>query len=143
MNEAEKTAFRRFYALRWWERDGGFAGDVSREDIQVRQKKWGKGFWWSACLHVQHGAARVAGPKQPSDFFTLPPALALCPHANNKPLRLQTQKIRDKYNPSGADLREYKRAKAEGKLAEYWASRQGVLAELTGSSEPPAVPAAQ
>jgi len=35
MNEAEKTAFRRYYALRWWERDGGFAGDVTAEEIQV------------------------------------------------------------------------------------------------------------
>ncbi len=35
MNEAEKTAFRRFYALRYWERDGGFAGDVTADDIQV------------------------------------------------------------------------------------------------------------
>jgi hypothetical protein len=36
MNEAEKTAFRRYYALRWWERDGGFAGDVNAAEIQVR-----------------------------------------------------------------------------------------------------------
>lgn len=35
MNEAEKTAFRRYYALRWWERDGGFEGDVTAEEIQV------------------------------------------------------------------------------------------------------------
>jgi hypothetical protein len=35
MNEAEKTAFRRYYALRWWERDGGFAGDVNAAEIQV------------------------------------------------------------------------------------------------------------
>jgi hypothetical protein len=40
MNEGEKTAFRRFYALRWWERDGGFEGDVTAAEIQV-----------SACLH--------------------------------------------------------------------------------------------
>lgn len=37
MNEAEKVAMRRFYALRWWERDNGFAGDVTPEEIQV----WG------------------------------------------------------------------------------------------------------
>ena len=35
MNDAEKVAFRRFYALRYWERDGGFAGDVTAADIQV------------------------------------------------------------------------------------------------------------
>jgi hypothetical protein len=37
MNEAEKTAFRRFYALQWWERDGGFEGDVTAAEIQVRR----------------------------------------------------------------------------------------------------------
>lgn len=40
MNEAEKTAFRRYYALRWWERDGGFAGDVTAEEIQKIRDKY-------------------------------------------------------------------------------------------------------
>jgi hypothetical protein len=54
---------------------------------------------------------------------------------------LWSQKIKDKYNPAAADLRAYKRAKAEGKLDEYWASRGDVLRDLTGSAEPPVVAA--
>lgn len=54
---------------------------------------------------------------------------------------LCVQKIRDKYNPAAVDLREYQKAKAEGKLDEYWASKGDLLKELTGSSAPPVVAA--
>jgi hypothetical protein len=47
------------------------------------------------------------------------------------------QKIRDKYAPAAADLRAYKKAKAEGRLEQYWAERGETLRQLTGSAEPP------
>lgn len=53
------------------------------------------------------------------------------------PPNSKKQKIRDKYEPGAADLRAYKKAKAEGKLQEYWAERGETLRQLTGSAEPP------
>ena len=76
MTTEEKGILRRYYALRWWERDGGFAGDVDPAEVQA---------------------------------------------------------IHDKYDPGAVDLREYERAKAAGKLDEYWEKRADVLQRLTGS----------
>ena len=39
-------------------------------------------------------------------------------------------------------MREFKKAQAEGKLEQYWASRGDLLKRMTGSSEPPVVAAA-
>eukprot|EP00878_Enallax_costatus_P001889 GHUV01002048.1.p1 GENE.GHUV01002048.1~~GHUV01002048.1.p1 ORF type:complete len:362 (+),score=135.85 GHUV01002048.1:212-1297(+) len=36
----EKQALKRYYALRWWERDGGFAGDVTPAEIQKIKDKY-------------------------------------------------------------------------------------------------------
>eukprot|EP00879_Flechtneria_rotunda_P002480 GHRR01002678.1.p1 GENE.GHRR01002678.1~~GHRR01002678.1.p1 ORF type:complete len:353 (+),score=142.73 GHRR01002678.1:191-1249(+) len=80
MTEPEKQTLKRYYALRWWERDGGFAGDVTPAEVQA---------------------------------------------------------IKDKYNPNDADLRAYYAAKAQGRLAEYWAARTDKLKQLTGDSTPP------
>lgn len=80
---------------------------------------------------------------QNTHWFTTHPAPAgACPPCCTVPyLPLaptpQKQKIRDKYEPGAADLRAYKRAKAEGRLAEYWAERGETLRQLTGSAEPP------
>jgi hypothetical protein len=43
MNEAEKTALRRYHALRWWERDGGFKGDVTAPEVQAIMDKYDPG----------------------------------------------------------------------------------------------------
>lgn len=40
MTEPEKQAYKRYYALRWWERDGGFAGDVTKEEVQAIKDKY-------------------------------------------------------------------------------------------------------
>lgn len=36
----EKQALKRYYALRWWERDGGFAGDVTAAEVQQIKDKY-------------------------------------------------------------------------------------------------------
>lgn len=36
----EKQALKRYYALRWWEREGGFAGDVTAAEIQKIKDKY-------------------------------------------------------------------------------------------------------
>lgn len=40
MTEAEKQTLKRYYALRWWERDGGFAGDVTPAEVQAIKDKY-------------------------------------------------------------------------------------------------------
>ncbi|KAF8057271.1 SAT2 [Scenedesmus sp. PABB004] len=40
MSEPDKQALKRFYALRWWERDGGFAGDVTAAEVQAIKDKY-------------------------------------------------------------------------------------------------------
>ncbi|WIA42355.1 hypothetical protein OEZ86_008364 [Tetradesmus obliquus] len=40
MSEDEKQALKRYYALRWWERDGGFAGDVAPAEVQAIKDKY-------------------------------------------------------------------------------------------------------
>ena len=40
LNEAEKRTLKRYYALRWWERDGGFAGDVTGAEVQAIRDKY-------------------------------------------------------------------------------------------------------
>jgi hypothetical protein len=52
------------------------------------------------------------------------------------------QKIKDKYNPGAADLRAYQAAKAEGRLAEYWAGQGERLKAITGDASPPVALAA-
>jgi hypothetical protein len=80
MNQDEARTLKRYYALRWWERDGGFAGDVTPEEVQA---------------------------------------------------------IKDKYDPSGADLRAYRQAKASGQLEAYWDGRREALKRMTGSAALP------
>jgi hypothetical protein len=85
MNEAEARTLKRYHALRWWERDGGFAGDVTGAEVQA---------------------------------------------------------IKDKYNPSAADLRAYREAKAAGQLEAYWAGRREALKRMGGSDALPGSDAA-
>jgi hypothetical protein len=40
MNAGEKETLRNYRALRWWERDGGFAGDVRAADVQALVDKY-------------------------------------------------------------------------------------------------------
>lgn len=40
MSTDEKQALKRYYALRWWERDGGFAGDVTAAEVQKIKDKY-------------------------------------------------------------------------------------------------------
>ncbi|KAI8465699.1 MAG: hypothetical protein J3K34DRAFT_436210 [Monoraphidium minutum] len=80
VTEAEKRTLKRYHALRWWERDGGFAGDATAAEVRA---------------------------------------------------------IRDKYDPKGADLREFRAAKAAGTLDAYWAGRRDALRRVTGSDALP------
>jgi hypothetical protein len=40
MSDDEKQTLKRYYALRWWERDGGFAGDVAPSEVQAIKDKY-------------------------------------------------------------------------------------------------------
>ncbi|KAF6263975.1 hypothetical protein COO60DRAFT_266166 [Scenedesmus sp. NREL 46B-D3] len=40
MSDDEKQTLKRYYALRWWERDGGFAGDVTPAEVQAIKDKY-------------------------------------------------------------------------------------------------------
>jgi hypothetical protein len=43
MNEAEARTLKRFRALRWWERDGGFPGDATAAEVQAIMDKYAPG----------------------------------------------------------------------------------------------------
>lgn len=47
------------------------------------------------------------------------------------------QRIIDKYEPTLADLRAFRQARANGTLDQYWEERREVLLKLTGSAQPP------
>lgn len=88
------------------------------------------------------GAAPIAlhSAISPDDAHMLKLPLSI-PAFLVRALACSRQRIKDKYNPGAADLEAYKRAAAEGRLAEYWAAQADRLKELTGSSAPPVVAA--
>jgi hypothetical protein len=78
MSPDERRVLRHYYALRWWERDGGRPGDVTAADVQA---------------------------------------------------------VLDKYEPAEADLRAYRKARAEGTLPAYFASRAAYLKRTFGDDK--------
>jgi hypothetical protein len=125
---------RNAHGVRFYERKGGKPGDVTQAQVSAwgRQAEgWGgRGGGW--------GAAR---PRALQSYCSCIVCRLVCSWlaqsigapASLSPTRYaQVDEVLRRHDPEAYDLQQFESARAEGRLVEYWASKQELLASWTG-----------